>query len=209
MSISFVYIVNKYDVLLSPLVYAIMFYEVMTMIDRMALNKLISSLKEGDMDVFDSFYDATKQQMYYTIISIIKDQSLAQDIMQDAYLKILQSLDSYKQDTNALAWMLMIARNMTINVYNRRKKEILIDVDEQEQLLGASYNDSIQATPLMDQMYQVLKPDEIELVVLHVINELTHKEIAQIKKKPLGTILWQYNQAIKKLKEKVGEEDER
>ena len=44
-----------------------------------------------------------------------------------------------------------------------------------------------------------------EVVTLHVINDLKFKEIAKIMKKPLGTVLWIYNKAIKKLRDKVGD----
>ena len=44
---------------------------------------------------------------------------------------------------------------------------------------------------------------------MHAINDLKFKEIASITKKPLGTVLWIYNKAIKKLKEKVGEQDDK
>ena len=47
-----------------------------------------------------------------------------------------------------------------------------------------------------------------EIVVLHIINDLKFKEIAGIVNKPLGTVLWIYNKAIKELKKKVGALDE-
>ncbi|MFA7417825.1 MAG: sigma-70 family RNA polymerase sigma factor, partial [Acholeplasma sp.] len=49
--------------------------------------------------------------------------------------------------------------------------------------------------------------DEIEkeVVTLHIINDLKFREIAKILKKPLGTVLWIYNKAIKKLRDKVGD----
>ena len=50
-----------------------------------------------------------------------------------------------------------------------------------------------------------LSRDEKDIVTMHVINDLKFREIADIMKKPLGTVLWIYNKAMKKLKEKVGE----
>ena len=53
-----------------------------------------------------------------------------------------------------------------------------------------------------------LNEKEREIVILHMIDNLKFKEIAKMKDKPLGTILWLYNKAIKKLKRKVEEENE-
>lgn len=173
------------------------------------LDQLIAALQAQQLEAFDALYDETKEYLYYQIIAIVRDKSLSEDILQDAYLKILHHIDSYKLGTNPLAWMIRIARNLAINAYNKRKKEVLVDIDEFEPILGHSENTSIEQNPLIHTMYQVLKPKEIELIVMHVINGLTHKEISEIKKKPLGTILWQYNQAIKKMREKVGDPDDK
>ena len=63
-------------------------------------------------------------------------------------------------------------------------------------------------TPLLDLMYETLEGEELQVFTLHIIDELKHREIAKIMKKPLGTITWLYNKAVKKMKQKVGEEDE-
>lgn len=176
------------------------------MISKEELNSLLENLKANNLDVFDTFYDETKNVIYYTIYSILKDQSLAEDVMQDTYLKILKNINSYQSNTNGLAWMIMIAKNLSINVYNKRKREVLVDnyFDKDETEL---VNQEKEDTPLIDLMHEVLKPKERELIVMHVINQLTHKEIAEILNRPLGTVLWQYNQAIKKLRKKVGEKN--
>lgn len=49
-------------------------------------------------------------------------------------------------------------------------------------------------------MEQLLSEDEYQIVVLYVLSELTHKEIAEHLNKPLGTVTWSYKNAIAKLK---------
>jgi RNA polymerase sigma-70 factor (ECF subfamily) len=55
---------------------------------------------------------------------------------------------------------------------------------------------------------ETLEGEELEVFLLHIIDELKHREIAQIMNKPLGTITWIYNNAVKKMKRKVGKENE-
>ena len=177
--------------------------------DKERLEELISLLKDGRMEFFDEFYYETKNNVYYTIIAILKDQSLAEDIMQDTYLKILDSLSMYKENTNPFAWIITIARNLSLNEYNKRKREVYVDEYEQEEVYGSVERVKDEEHTLMQTMYEVLNPKEIEIVVMRIVHDMTHKEIAQVVKKPLGTVLWIYNNALKKIKKKVGDEDEK
>ncbi|MDD3382338.1 MAG: RNA polymerase sigma factor [Bacilli bacterium] len=179
------------------------------MADKQRLEELISLLKNGKMEFFDEFYYETKNNVYFTIISILKDQSLAEDIMQDTYLKILDSLSMYKENSNPFAWIITIARNLSLNEYNKRKKEVYVDQYEKEEVYGSVERVRDEEDTLMKTMYEVLNPKEIEVVVMHVVQEMTHKEIAEVVKKPLGTVLWIYNNALKKIRKKVGDEDEK
>lgn len=170
------------------------------------LNQLLEDIKENKLDSFDLLYELTHKQVYLSILSIIKDASLAEEILQETYYKVLKYAKKYKSNTNVNNWIITIARNEAKNAYNKRKREMQADSQKTEFLFTESPN---RNTPLLELMYSVLKENEIELILLHVIHNLTHKEIAKKLNKPLGTILWQYNQAIKKLKEKAGEMDER
>lgn len=170
------------------------------------LNQLLEDIKQNKLESFDLLYEKTHKQVYLSILSIIKDTSLAEEILQETYYKVLKYAKKYKSNTNVNNWIITIARNEAKNTYNKRKRELHADPQETEYLFSESLN---RNTPLLELMYSVLKENEIELIILHVINNLTHKEIAKQLNKPIGTILWQYNQAIKKLKEKAGEMDER
>ena len=61
---------------------------------------------------------------------------------------------------------------------------------------------------MLDLVYKTLSGLELEVFILHVIDEFKHREIADILDKPIGTITWAYNNAVKKLRLKVGDENE-
>ena len=65
--------------------------------------------------------------------------------------------------------------------------------------LHEEYKPSYQSE-IFEIMKKILSDVELQVVVLHVLNDMTHKEISEILKKPLGTITWTYNNAIKKLR---------
>ena len=128
----------------------------------------------------------------------------AEDIMQDTYLRFLNNIHKYKENTNVVAFIVTIARNLAINYYNKHKKEEFHDFS----LYEDTYVNETEDNKLLDLVYQTLEGKELDVFIMHVIDDLKHKEIAKIMKKPLGTITWLYNKAVKKMKEKVGEENE-
>lgn len=176
----------------------------MEKIDTKEMSIIVKSLKENNLEMFDRFYDLTKKQVYFAIMSILKNKESTEDIMQDTYMRFLNNIDKYKENTNVVAFLVTIGRNLAINLYNRNKKEIKYDFSRYED----TYVENKKESSLMDLVYETLENEELEVFILHVIDDLKHKEIAKIMKKPLGTITWLYNKAVKKLKKKVGEMDE-
>ncbi|HAX02318.1 MAG: hypothetical protein A2Y45_03395 [Tenericutes bacterium GWC2_34_14] len=168
---------------------------------------IIKELKQHNYARFDVFYRLTKQQVFFAILTIIKDQSLAEDLVQDTYMKFLEKIDHVKEGSNPHAYLTQIGRNLAIDLYHERKKEVrseeIFETLPSEDTITQDDDDDI--FKLLD----YLDSSEREVVVMHAINDLKFKEIASITKKPLGTVLWIYNKAIKKLKEKVGEQDDK
>ena len=91
------------------------------------LEMLVERYRLGESELFDDIYYETQKAVYLSISTIIKDKSTIEDLMQEAYIKAINNLDSYKSGTNFQAWICTIARNHTINFYNRKKKETLVD----------------------------------------------------------------------------------
>lgn len=172
----------------------------MDRIDTNQMHDIIIQLKNNNMDAFDDFYELTKRQVYVSILSIVKNRMIADELMQDTYLRFLNNIHKYKEKTNVVAFIVTIARNLSINEYNKRKKETLCDFIDTK----SSYIEN-NPTPLLDLVYEVLSGDELQVFIFHIVDGLKHREIAKIMKKPLGTITWLYNKALKKMKEKVGE----
>lgn len=91
------------------------------------IHDIIEQLREKDYKSFDTFYNLTKNQVFYAIINIVKDKDLVHDIMQDTYIKFLEKIDQYKTGSNPYAYISMIGRNLAINTYNKQKRIIRSD----------------------------------------------------------------------------------
>ena len=166
-----------------------------------SMDEIIVELKAKNYQSFDQFYNLTKHQVFYAIISIIKDQMLAEDLLQDTYMKFLEKIEQYKPGSNVIAYLSQIGRNLAINLYNKRKKEVASEEIFETIPAEEEKKDQEDIYKILD----ILDQKEREIVVLHVINDLTFREISDIVDKPLGTVLWIYQKAMKKLKGKVGD----
>jgi RNA polymerase sigma-70 factor (ECF subfamily) len=168
------------------------------------LTQAVKAFKNGHEDAFDIIYEETKTKVYYTILHVVKDHALAEDLMQETYLKMIEALPTYKTQNQFAAWIGMIAKNLAINTYNKRKKETLVDVSENPYLFGESFEDN-EKSYYLNTLLNKLSKDEKEIVIRHVLLDQKHKAIAEALNKPLGTITWMYREALKKLREMDGD----
>lgn len=172
-----------------------------------SLKQLVSKLKQGDMSVFDEIYQETYRPVYYTIYGILHDKSLSEDIMQDTYLKMLSSLDQFKNNY-FLSFLITIAKNLSINEYNRRKKVTYDETYFETYHIPVldSIEIKVENRELIDKALKLLTDLEKDVFLLHTLENLKHREIAKILNKPLGTITWTYQEAIKKIRHDIKED---
>lgn|SRR5574344_967684 len=163
---------------------------------------LVMKFKSGDLSQFDVFYEATKKQIYYNIFAVTNQKEASEDLLQDSYVKFLNSVNSLNDKQNPVAFLTIISRNLALD-YLRKEKRLVHqgEEDDDSTFFGGVKDEDVvdDSDALFTEMKSILKPKEFEIVVLHVVNGMSHKDIAKLKNKPLGTILWSYSNAVKKL----------
>ncbi len=171
------------------------------------LDKLVRAFEKGDESAFDALYEATSTDVYYTILLVLKDPSLSEDIMQETYMKMIEALPGYRPRGEFRAWIKTIAKRMALNAYNRRKKELPSDEGEGPLSLLTSGDDAEKRSELAE-LLRILDEEEKEIVIRHAVLGEKHKTIAEALERPLGTVLWKYRDALRKLRRMGGEPDE-
>lgn len=167
----------------------------------MDIKEIILELKRHDDRHFKEFYDLTKKQVYFSAISIVNSSYVADDIVQDTYVNFLKNIDSFDEKRNVFAYLSTIARNLSINYYNKNKREI---IDDEYVSTTKDEEKDIYAEQRVKDILSLLDNEtEREVITYHVILEYKFKDIASIIDKQLGTVLWIYNKAIKKLQERM------
>ncbi len=173
----------------------------------MKLDKVtIDQLKNGDDTQFEKLYHDTKRGVYGIVFSILRDHDKTADVLQEVYMKVLIKINQYKVGSNFNSWIMQIAKNHAIDVYRSDIKQVKMDDEVLENIISDQTEKPDKKT-LALMMLDILDQDERTIVVLKILDDLTHKEISKIVNKPLGTVLWIYQKAMVKLKGYYGEKN--
>lgn len=167
------------------------------------LDKCIEETATGDMDGFKRLYTETKSSVYGFALSMLKNPDDAEDILQDCFVRVYGAAGNYKSQGKPLAWILTITRNLCLQLIRDRNKQSDISEDDWEKFLGVNDNISAEDNIVLTEVLQTLADDERQIVVLHAVSGLKHREIADFMKLPLSTVLSKYNRSLKKLNEKL------
>lgn len=169
-------------------------------------DRLVDLLKAKDDQAFRTVYENTKRGVFSIIAGMIKDKATVEDLMQDTYMKVIQSINSYKKGRNFPAWVMQIAKNTTID-HLRKQKRMEVRDPQTDMYLFDTFAPETETTDLeVDAILKPLDEQERQVVLMKVYGNLKFKDIALSTDKPLGTVLWIYNKAIKKLRESMGGE---
>ena len=166
---------------------------------RQELDAKMLRLQRGDERAFEEIYKDTGRGLFAYIRSLCRDYHIAEDMMQITYIRLRTSIASYRAGGNPYAWLYAIARNATLNEMKKRQRELSLDPDENVSQFG-SYRLDEEGSPVTEAMDKVLNETERQIVALHVISGFKHREIAEILEKPLGTVIWTYNNAPAKMR---------
>lgn len=170
--------------------------------DKQQLNNLLLDLKSGDLNSLDKIYEITSSAVFSIALSVVHNQEEAKDIMMSTYLRVREKINYYTPNTNGYAWILTIAKNLSIN--ENKKLSRSTPTDFQEQDFVATSKDVDCDIPIFKIAKRVLNAEELTIVLLYCVNGYKHREIAKIVNKPLGTVLWSYNNSLKKIKKAIG-----
>lgn len=170
----------------------------------MSLDKLIKKFINGDVSAFDEIYNQTRKPVYYVALSIVRDKALAEDIMQTAYMRVLQNIQRYVPGTNATAWIVRIAKNEAINVKKLRMREQLVDEHENPALFGVSEPNTYGE--LIDLAKRLLPDDEFSILMLVTSCGYKRKEVSAMLNMPIPTVTWKYQNALSKMRKALKNE---
>ena len=168
--------------------------------------QLIIRMGRGDGAAFRELYHQTSGAVYGFALSILKNRHDAEDVMHDAFIRAYTGAVSYVPMGKPMAWILTIVRNLS---YNRlRSGEVCEDLSQYEHLVSAD-GEMSEDRIVLEKAMQILDFQERQIVILHAVIGMKHREIAELLDLPTGTILSKYSRSLKKIKTEVEKGEER
>ena len=161
---------------------------------------LILRMADGDRDAFTELYRQTSSAVYGFALFILMNKHDAEDVMHDAFIRAYTAAATYRPMGKPLSWLLTIVRNLCLS--RIRAGKVCEDISQYENLAGTDADDSIDRL-VLEQALKILEPDQRQIVILHALTGLKHREIAEIIDAPVGTVLSKYNRALKKMKKEL------
>lgn len=167
------------------------------------LRKLLIRLKDGDMAAFDEIYASVKRDVFYNIVSLVRDTDLAEEVLQDTFVAFLESLPDLDVRDNPLGYLFVISRNKALKALKQLRRNVDLETVTADPVVASPAE--VRDDAIFRRMRALLSPREYRIVVLHVLEGLPHREIARMMKRPLGSVTWAYANAIKKLRKGLGD----
>ncbi|WGK64300.1 RNA polymerase sigma factor [Croceiramulus getboli] len=171
-------------------------------------DELIERLKQQDAKALDTLYSMYSQSLFGVINTIVRDEHMAEEVLQDTFIKVWNNASSYSSKKGRFfTWMLNIARNGAIDktrskAFKNNKKNLTADyfVD----ILEHKSNDAAKVDFIGVQKYiDILEPICKKVIDLLFFKGYTQKETSEELDIPLGTVKTRNRICINKLREIV------
>src|SRR3954471_11576475 len=179
-------------------------------------NELIQRYIIGDETALSFLLNKYQRKIFSFIMMRVKDRALSEDIFQDTFLKVIDSLKSgkYNEEGKFLPWVMMIAHNLCMDHFRRNKRMPTIVDSEGKDILNVlrfaeeSKEDVIirnQTIKQVKELIELLPADQKEVLILRHYADLSFKEIAEMTGTNINTALGRMRYALLNLRKMIGE----
>ncbi|MBS6758827.1 MAG: RNA polymerase sigma factor [Hungatella hathewayi] len=161
---------------------------------------LIVRIDRDDRSALEEFYTLTERTLYSYVLAIVKNPYDTQDIVQDTYLKVRASAHLYQKQGKPLAGLFTIARNLAMDLFRRNSRFLSEEAFEMDDTMEYSYVTEMTDRLVLETAMNILTERERQILLLHLVAGIRHREIAANLGLPLSTVLSCYQRTLKKLK---------
>lgn len=174
--------------------------------------QLVQAYACGDNNAFDTLLVRHKTKLYNYILSLVKDEELADDIFQDTFVKAIMTIRQGRYDDRGKfpAWLCRIARNLVIDSFRQDKAEAAVSTDDanydilnRRELSEGTIEDAlidIQIENDLRRLVDELPDNQREVLHMRYYKDLSFKEIAEITGVSINTALGRMRYAILNLR---------
>ena len=180
--------------------------------------QLIAEYLKGNEKAFEELLSRHKDKIYTSIYLFVKDHSLAEDIFQEVFIKIIDTLrkGKYNHEGKFLQWALRISYNMCVDYFRRTRRRPKVSPTETFDIFDVLQNPDLNAEQsiIKSQTHQkirnlvdMLPPEQREVVILRHYADMSFKEIAQLTRVSINTALGRMRYALINIRKMVEEKE--
>ena len=162
--------------------------------------QLIHLYLDGDSEALSSLVQRYKDKIYTSIYLLVKDKYLAEDIFQDAFIKVIDTINGgrYTEEGKFLPWVMRIAHNLCVDHFRKVKRSPSIKTSDDHDIFEVLNFSEAGADEKMIQgqshervrkMLDMLPEDQKEVIVMRHYADLSFKDIAKITDCSINTAL--------------------
>lgn len=172
---------------------------------------LVKFYLNGEESVLEELLRRHKSKIYTSIYLMVKDQYLAEDIFQETFIKVINTLRSgrYNEEGKFLPWVIRIGHNLVIDYFRKEKRAPIITSADGTDILNLLqiYEESAEDRLLREQthidlrvMIQRLPDEQKEVLIMRHYADLSFKEISDLTEVSINTALGRMRYALSNLR---------
>ncbi len=180
--------------------------------------ELIQQYLDGNERAFEELLNRHKNKIYTSIYLFVKEQSLAEDIFQEVFIKIVNTLRSgkYNHEGKFVQWAMRIAYNMCVDQFRRKKRRPQVASTENFDIFDVLHlsEDNMETTMIRSQTHDKIRhlvdslpPEQREVVILRHYADMSFKEISQLTRVSINTALGRMRYALINMRKMVEEKE--
>lgn len=174
------------------------------------LRRWLTACGQGDQRAFEELYRFTAPRLHALAVRLLRNESLAEECLQDVYVRIWRHAHEYKRERAApLTWMIGILRHRALDLLRQRRHETTLEEPDDIERLADAY-----AAPAGDDMEDdaralyaclgQLREEQRRCLQLAYFDHLSHAEMAERLHVPLGTVKTWVRRALEQLRRCLG-----
>ncbi|WP_025688617.1 RNA polymerase sigma factor [Paenibacillus zanthoxyli] len=170
------------------------------------LNHIIHRARRGDKEAFAQLVNRYKGHVYRYAAGMLGDRMDAEDVSQEAFIKVYYSLSGLDNEYAFSSWIIRIVSNLCKDRLKKRAKEQRLRDEPDEAIADRHLPDPLEKLSIEEAMAR-LTVDHREILLLHEVQGYRYEEIADILEVPLGTVKSRLFAARMALRKELGKED--
>ena len=168
--------------------------------------QIIQQVLQGNDAAIDDLVRRYYDEIFRYIVRMGCSNEEAMDLTQEVFIIMMKSIATYKEQGHFRAWLYKIAHNQTMNVFKRKKRELVHFINEEKSGIMTDFSEAVADQAFVEELLKQLPAKQRDVLILKYYHGFKSKEIAKITNSTLPAVKSRLFQALQKLKKYIKEE---